>query len=185
MRKLFLIPALCLLTLNSQAAEVDGHKVPDNLSAGDTELVLNGAGLREKFFMDLYVASLYLTAKQQDASAIIVAQDPMAIRLHIVSGLITSEKMTEATLEGFDNATQGNTAPIQDKIDAFMETFKEEIKEGDVFELVYDPSKGVLVYKNGTLANTITGDAFKQALFGIWLSDKPAQKSLKKGLLGS
>jgi len=26
--------------------------------------------------------------------------------------------------------------------------------------------------------------AFKQALFGIWISDKPVQKSLKKAMLG-
>ena len=46
------------------------------------------------------------------------------------------------------------------------------------------PGKGVEAYKNGALASVTKGVEFKKALFGIWLGDKPAQKSLKKEMLG-
>jgi hypothetical protein len=46
------------------------------------------------------------------------------------------------------------------------------------------PGKGVEVYINGEYASVTEGLAFKKALFGIYLSDKPAQKSLKKAMLG-
>ena len=50
--------------------------------------------------------------------------------------------------------------------------------------MIYTPGSGVAISKNGELKDTIEGIAFKKALFGIWLSDKPADKKLKKAMLG-
>lgn len=180
-----LMMALCLAT-NVVSREIAGIEMPDSITtANDTSLHLNGAGIRSKWFVDLYVAGLYLTDQQTDAEAILAADAPMAIRLHIISGLITSEKMTEATIEGFDSATGGNTAPLQVEIDLFLSSFVEPIKEGDIFDFIYQPQLGISIIKNGTLKQTMESDAdFKKALFGIWISDNPAQKSLKHELLG-
>ena len=185
MKKLSTLLATLLLSSAAYSLDIGGIKMPESMNAEDTELQLNGAGIREKWFMDLYVSGLYLSAKQSDADAILKAAEPMAIRLHIISGMITSEKMTNATVEGFENSTHGNTAPLKAEIEKFLSTFAEPIKEGDVFDFVYVPGSGVQILKNGTAAQTIQGgEAFKEALFGIWISDKPAQKSLKKEMLG-
>jgi hypothetical protein len=53
-----------------------------------------------------------------------------------------------------------------------------------VFVLSYLPSSGVLVHKNGKQKGRIAGNEFKQALFGIWLSDRPVDESLKQAMLG-
>ena len=93
--------------------------------------------------------------------------------------------MSEAIQDGFGASMKGNTAPLKDKISSFINTFKkEEIKEGDVFEIWYVPGTGVKSYKNQKLQSTIAGLDFKKALFGIWLSDTPVDADLKKGLLG-
>lgn len=174
----FMMVSLC------GAAEVAGVDVPDTLMAGENELLLNGAGVRTKFFMDLYLSGLYLQEMGDDAGKIVEADEAMAMRLHIISGLISSEMMEDATREGFENATDGNTAPIQDEIEQFINVFKEKIEKNDVYDLIYIPGKGVETYKNGKFASVTKGLPFKQALFGIWLGDKPAQKSLKKEMLG-
>lgn len=184
MRKLSVLAAALAFSANALAVEVAGVDVPETLKTESKELALNGAGVREKFFMDLYVGSLYLSEKEANAENIISDDEMMALRLNIISDLITSEKMTAATVEGFENATEGKTAVIQAKIDEFLETFKDEIKKGDSFKMVYVPQEGVKIYKNEEYAKTISGLEFKKALFGIWLSDKPAQKSLKKDMLG-
>lgn len=169
----------------SFAAKVADVEIPDSIKAANTDLKLNGAGIRTKWFMDIYAAGLYLPEKTQEAEKIVKADQPMAVKLHMVSGLVSSDKMKKATLEGFENATHGNIAPIEEQIDEFMDIFEEEIAENDVFDFVYAPGKGVEVYKNGELKTTIEGGlAFKEALFGIWLSDKPAQENLKQALLG-
>ena len=184
MKKVFLLIAAMLFSTAALAADIGGHKIPDQLAAADKQLLLNGAGLRDKFMIDLYVGGLYLAEKSSDANAIIAADKPMALRLLIVSSRITSENMTEATLEGFGHSLGDKQAAMQPKIEQFLAAFKEEIKEGDVFEMLYLPGDGVAVSKNGKPLDTIDGLDFKAALFGIWLGEPPAQKSLKKGMLG-
>ncbi|HTN34569.1 MAG TPA: chalcone isomerase family protein [Marinobacter sp.] len=172
------------LSAPAAAVTIGGVDVPETYSVMGSDLTLNGAGTRSKWFINLYIGGLYLPESTDNGEAVIAADEPQAITLHIISGMITSERMTEATLDGFKASTDGNMAPIQGEIDQFMGVFKDEIKEGDVFDLVYVPGEGVQVLKNGELKDTVGDLNFKKALFGIWLSDKPAQKSLKKEMLG-
>ena len=48
---------------------------------------------------------------------------------------------------------------------------------------MYTPNKGLSVLKNGKSQGVIPGLAFKKAFFGIWLSDSPVDKDLRKGML--
>lgn len=188
MRRFITGLAIVLISLPAFSLDIGGISLPDSLKTESGQnLLLNGAGIRNKWFMDLYVGGLYLKEKQADADSIIAAQEPMAIRLHITSDMITSERMTDATREGFEHSTQGNEEPIMKEISTLLDSFKQPIQEGDIFDFVYLPQKGVTIFKNdGLLQHIDTGDdkAFKEALFGIWLCDKPAQKSLKKAMLG-
>jgi hypothetical protein len=141
--------------------------------------------VRVKLFMDMYVAGLYLPAKNSDGNAIAKADEMTSVRLNIVSGLVTTDRMKEAIIEGFKKSTGGKTAPIQAKIDKFVNLFSlEPITKGNLFELNYVPGTGVQVAKNGKMLATIDGLDFKSALWGIWLGDEPADKGLKEGMLG-
>ncbi|MFT5054789.1 MAG: hypothetical protein ACI97X_001819, partial [Oceanospirillaceae bacterium] len=155
------------------------------MKAGDNNISLNGGGIRKKLFFKLYTGGLYLEEKTEDADKIMNADKGMAVKLQITSSMISSENMSEAINEGFGKSTKDNTAPLKDKIAQFVATFgKEEIVEGNVFDIVYVPGKGVESYKNGKLQSTIEGMDFKKALFGIWLCSEPADEDLKEGMLG-
>lgn len=187
MRIAVLIWTIGLLMAGSTALalEVEGVDIPETMAAQDMQLRLNGAGIRTKFFFNLYVGALYLKTPRSEGSALVKADEPMAIRLHVLSKLITSEKMEKATREGFVQSTEGNTEKIEDRIESFIAVFKEEeIAKGDVFDLIYLPGQGTLACKNQEVLATVPGLDFKKALFGIWLSDHPVQKSLKQGMLG-
>ncbi len=176
--------SLVLFSGLSSAAKVGGVSLPQALKAGDQSLMLNGAGIRKKFFIKLYVSALYLQDKSNNAAAIIENDAPMAIRLSIVSSLINSKKMEKATREGFESSTNGNTQPLKAKIEQFIEVFRKPISEGDVYDLIYTPEGGTEVIKNKQSITTVEGLAFKKALFGIWLSNNPAQENLKSAMLG-
>jgi hypothetical protein len=160
------------------AAVVSGVTFPDTVTVEGQQLVLNGAGMREKKFVivpvDVYVAGLYLKSKSSDARAILDADETMMLKIQVVSSHLTSEKFKNATLEGFQESTGGNTAPIQKEIDLFLKAFAAEIKQGDVFDIQYVKDKGVLVYKNGNTKPEvlIPGLNVKKALFGIWLGKR-------------
>ena len=179
----FLMLITTVFTVNAQKT-VSGVKVDAKLNLEGQSLVLNGAGTRVKMFMDMYVGALYLEKKSTNASEIMNSKEGAAIKLNIISGLITSDKMISAINEGFENATGKKTAPLKAKIDKFKGFFKEEIKKGDVFIIINVPNEGIVVYKNGVKKGSIDGHDFKKALFGIWLCDKPADKDLKDEMLG-
>ena len=93
MRSLLFIIGLSLLSTPGNAqSEISGVTPAKSINISGESIQFNGAGLREKFFLDLYVGSLYLSNKTKDASTIINANETMAITLDIVSGLISSEK---------------------------------------------------------------------------------------------
>ncbi|MFM8841043.1 MAG: chalcone isomerase family protein [bacterium] len=159
--------------------------IPSTKTFSGKSLTLNGAGIREKFWMDMYVGALFVTKKTRDAQYLINADEAIAMELTIVSSLITSDKMSDAVEEGFEKSSKGNVSALRSRIDQFKGFFKEKIKKGDVFSMIYEPGKGLTVLRNGNKAGTISGLDFKKGLFGIWLGDDPADKDLKKGLLGS
>lgn len=182
----FLLSITLLATAaHAETRVVAGVELAEKVDVSNAVMTLNGAGVRSKFFIDLYVGSLFLSAPGSAAAEIIAADSPMMIQLDIISERITSENMTEAILEGFENSTGDNTQPLQAEINEFMAVFSEAIQIGDRFQLIHLPDQGMLINKNEEqIAQMPKNMAFKQALFGIWLSDKPAQSSLKKGMLG-
>lgn len=158
--------------------------LPNTETFGEYELILNGAGIREKFWINMYVGALYLPQKSSDAQAILKSDKPLAVRLHIVSKLITSKRMSDAVNDGFEKSTGGNTAPLKNRINKLEGFFSEEIHDDDVFDMTYQPEIGVVVYKNGEKLGVIEGKDFKEALFGIWLSKDPAEEDMKEAMLG-
>ena len=185
MKNLLLIIIMFTAFTTSAQKKVGGVTLPATEVFEGQPLVLNGAGVREKLWIDLYAAGLYLDQKTKDANVVLDGDKPMALKLHIVSKLISSDKMVEAVTDGFENSTNGNTAPIQPQIDKILGFFKEDIKKNDVFDLVYVPSRGVVAFKNGQEKGVVKGKDFKKALFGIWLSNRPADDDLKNNLMAA
>ena len=183
--KVFAVGVLVLTTaIVASAVEIGGVTLPDTMVVGSHQLVLNGAGLRKKFFVKVYAAGLYLRARTGDAQAIIAADDPMAVRMEFIYDGVSPEKLVAAWNEGFANATGGDLSPIQPQVQQFDALFTEAARKGDVYQLLYTPGEGVQVEMNGRTVGTIPGLAFKRALFAIWLGDTPADRSLKEGMLG-
>jgi len=180
----FLFIACLSFGLSSAQTEVGGVELPNQETYKGKTLQLNGAGVREKLWIDLYASALYLSEKSSNAEAIMSADKPMSIKLHIVSKLISSDKMIDAVNDGFESSMNKNTKPLASEIKKFKGFFMEEITKNDVFDIVYIPGTGVTAYKNDVELGTIEGMEFKKALFGIWLAKNPADDDLKKALLG-
>ena len=92
--------------------------------------------------------------------------------------------MLDALNAGLIKSTGNNTDPISNEINQLSNSFSSDVTDGDFFEFIYIPDSGTNVIKNSTYIDTISGIEFKKALFGIWLSNDPIQKNLKKAMLG-
>ena len=182
----FLLGLLITLGTPAQAVSLSDVVLPETLDAGGKSLRLNGWGVRKKFFLKLYVGALYLPRPTSDASAILAADTPIGVRLHILSRLVSAKRMEKAIREGFEKSTHGNVAPIRHEIDRFLSFFHDNVDEDDIFDIIYTPKRGVLIVLNGRELGVIDTNrqSFRKALFGIWLGDEPVQDDLKAAMLG-
>ena len=161
-----------------------GSEIPKQIEYQGNKLNLNGQGTRIIFFMKVYEGSLYLESKNSNAEEIVNMDDPMAIRIDVTSAMVTADAMKKALSEGLEKSTGNNTASINNEINQLSSSFDSAVNSGDYYEFIYLPDKGIHVLKNRELVELIKGFDFKKAFFGIFLSDNPIQKNLKKAMLG-
>jgi hypothetical protein len=173
--------ALCLAAPTS-AREVAGVAVPDTAALGGKTLALNGAGLRSKMFVKVYVGALYLEQKASDVGAIVAADAPWLVTMTFKRG-VEKEKIVGAFKEGFENNSKGDLAAILPGL-AKVEAGLKDFKEGEVFTISYQPGVGATLTPPGGAAIVVEGKKFGDALLRNWLGDKPADGDLKAGMLG-
>lgn len=189
MRALLVLFAAAWFGAAAAAAEVAGVKLPDRvrIGTGGPELVLNGAGLRTRFFVKVYAAGLYLEKKSTATPAVLALQGPKRVSMHLLRN-VSAKQILEALHDGVaannSPAELAKLKPQLDELDAVM-TSMGPIKEGDVVTLDYVPGIGTVVTVNGQAkGKPIAGVALYDALLRVWLGDDPVQDDLKKELLG-
>lgn len=178
---------LLLLSIQAvQAAEVAGVTLPEQITIpGETQtLYLNGAGIRQKFFFDIYVASLYVTAKDDDPQRLIDADAPKRVQMDVLYRKVERDKFIEGWNEGFEaNQSPRELQALHDRLQRFNGFF-ETLLKGDRVTLDYLPGQGTSVTIKGVEKGVIPGRDFNQALLRVWLGDAPVTDSLKKALTG-
>jgi hypothetical protein len=183
MRKLILAAALTLAAVNAGAATVAGAKIEDTVSVGGHNLVLNGAALRKKLFIKVYVGGLYLPSKQNNAAAILAADAPRRQVMHFLFD-VGKDKMADAWEEGLADNTPNASAEVKTAFKT-LATWMEDMKEGQRIVLTYAPGTGTLVEVNGKNKGTLGGKAVADAILNTWVGPKPGPGAdFKKGVLG-
>jgi hypothetical protein len=177
---------LCPGLKAAPAAEVSGVTLPETVTVGseDGRVLLNGAGVRKKLFVKVYVGALYLNEKVHSAEEVLDNSGPKRIVMHFLYKELGSEKLVQAWEDGF-SANQGAAAmeALRDRLEKFNGLFP-AVHSGDAIELDILPGKGTVVSLNGAERGVVEGEDFSRALLEVWLGAKPADKGLKKALLG-
>jgi hypothetical protein len=174
-----------LISLSSYGQEeINGVNIPKSkTNEVNTELQINGAGTREKLWMDLYVASLYVENQGESAESYYNSDQQIAIHIETTSSLITAEKMSGAIEDGFEKSVKNPSSDLSEKLDSFTKLLLQgEVESGTTYTFSYAEDT-TYIYIDGEEISQVKGQDFKAALFGIWLCEKPADKNLKKAFL--
>ncbi|MCB9684782.1 MAG: chalcone isomerase family protein [Alphaproteobacteria bacterium] len=164
----------------ADAAELSGVNVPDTATVGGQQLVLNGLGLREKFFFDIYVGGLYLPSKTSDWKAAIEMDGAKRITMNFVYSEVSLDKLLEAYKEGLEsNSYAANQGANFEKFFGWMET----MKSGDSMVFDYVPGTGTTVTVKGQVKGTIADADFMKALWAVYIGDHPPTNALKSGMM--
>lgn len=178
LRRVLLCFFMCASLASTVLAEMGAQ-----LKIGEQVLQLNGAGVRTKTFVQIYESGLYLQTPTQNAQAVLDGDELMAIRVRITSGFVNRASLVASLQEGLAQSTNGKPETLARETEQLQQALRDEVKKNDVFDFVYVPNKGLHVLKNGKVQGLIPGLAFKQALFGVWLSDSPVDKELRQAML--
>lgn len=184
-RRAALIAAL-LAVPGLHAAEVAGVKVDDKIRVGSSDLVLNGAGLRSKLFIKVYVGALYVDQKATSPAAIYDSPQPRRMVMRLMRDL-DSDSLNSALDDGLkSNHSPAELAELKTQADQLSSIMKGigKAREGDTIGIDFS-ADGIAVSLNGEARGKVAGAAFAKALLKVWLGDKPVDASLKKALLGS
>ena len=183
MRKLAVALSLLLLSSHAFALDVAGVKIAPTVSSRQKTLALNGAGIRRKFFIKVYVGSLYTERKVATPAQLLADPGEKLIRMNFVYRKVEKEKIVEAFADGLANNSPGVARSAEAK--AFLSWFTADFVAGDTVDISLSPDGTVTASQNGKALGTVRSPALVQGVLLIWFGEKPADKSLKEGMLGS
>lgn len=175
--------AMTLFGSPAAAATFKGVTFPDTLAIGGREVRLNGVGVRKKFVVSVYLGALYLATPTREAEAAIAADEPKRVVMHFVHSTVGADQIREALAEGFRN-NAGTSPELKERIDRFIASVDEDLREGDTLSFTYVPGAGTESVVKGRSRGITEGADFMRALWSVWLGPKPPDAGLKKGMLG-
>lgn len=185
-RHLFAI-VLLLTTVGAQAARIEGQTFDDRVRLADTELTLNGVGLRAVAWLKGYAAGLYLPQKASTPAAVIAQKGAKRVQLRMMVD-VDSEEFRKAWDKGMKrNHSAAEYEPMQERITRFSATIAAigPLKKGDVIDLDYLPGRGLQLSLNGKpRGEPQPGEDLYAGLLKIFVGNVPVDARLKAGLLG-
>ena len=154
---------------------------------GDVDLRATGSSTRKKIFFKIYAAVAYVDASQgfgdDPGAAIVDATGPKQIHLRMLREL-DSERITNGINEALEKTATRPLEEIAAERARFLGLFGDEkLSEGADLRMTYLPGEGLQISLDGTVRDTIPGDAFARAFFEIYFGPQPVDDGLKKNLL--
>ncbi|MCU0235485.1 MAG: chalcone isomerase family protein [Acidobacteria bacterium] len=181
--KWFALLLVCLFAVPIVAGTLAGVTLPDTMDLDGQKLVLNGMALRKKVVFKVYVAGLYLAAREQSGEKVLAADGPRCTVMHFLRS-VSPNQVNEAWYDGLEANTPGYSKQLKSQFDA-LAALMENLKDGDKLEFTYRPGVGTEVKVKGKVKGTLGDKAFADALFACWIGKKPGPgEKFKSGLLG-
>lgn len=175
---------LCALLPACANAAKDGPGLPQQYLLGGQTLTLNGAGIRSKFFIKIYIGALYLGRATDDARRVLDSTGPMSMQMVMLYNEVSAQKIAAAWREGFEaNLSKHDLQAMSARLEQFNALFP-DLHKGDRIKMDFVPGSGTTLSIDDNALGRIPGDGFFAALLRVWIGEHPADKALKKGLLG-
>ena len=182
-KKLILVFVAVMIVLPLAGGVLKGVKMDDSITVDGKTMLLNGMALRKKMIFKVYVAGLYLPAKEKSAEKILGADAARVTIMHFLRS-VGAGKINGGWYDGLEDNTPDHSKELKAKFDVLAK-YMEKMKNGGKIVFTYLPEKGTIVKVNGNVKGTIEGKDFADALFACWIGEKPGPgKSFKEDLLG-
>jgi len=182
MKLLLALLFVALMALPAAAIEVAGVTLEPAVTVNGHVLKLNGAGIRKKFFIKVYIGSLYSVKRLTSPAEALADKGDKLIRMNFLHSKVDKGKIIEAFSDGFANNSPDLAGSSEVK--RFLSLFTADFMRGDVVDLQLGSDGTVTARHNGKVLGSIPSGKLATAILRIYLGDRPADDALKTGMLG-
>jgi hypothetical protein len=169
------------------AASLAGQTFEDSVRVAQSNLQLNGLGLRGVLFIRGYVAGLYLPKRATSFEEIAAMPGPKRVQMRMMLNVGPQEFIKAMTGGIRENSSPEEFAALKDRVDrmeAAIQAFG-STASGDTINFDYLPDTGTTLTVNGVSKSApIAGADFYNAVLKIFIGEHPVDGRLKNGLLG-
>lgn len=166
---------------------VEGQAFDERIRLTDSELVLNGTGVRAVAWFKGYAAGLYLPRRAGDALAVQALHGPKRLRMVMLQDVPAAE-FSKAFVKGVSRNTEAaELEALRPRMEQFARAIDEggQVRRGDVIDLDFLPAQGTLMMLNGQRRGpALPGEDFYRALLRSFVGTRPFDEKLRAGLLG-
>jgi hypothetical protein len=149
---------------------------PEELSSHVTASKPYGEGSLSWLFITAYDASLWTDAQRWSMN------EPFALTL-VYRMSFTTDEMVERTLEEMKALYPALTADQLQRHARMLRNAFPPVKAGDRITAMHTPGQPVRFFHNGRMTTSSEDSTFADPFFGIWLSPKTSEPSLRRALL--
>ncbi len=173
---------------SAQAFTIDDVTLQDTIAATQErpELTLNGAALREMYFLvKTYVGALYLEEHNEDPEVILASETHKRMVFITLLKKVSARRIANALQEALVvNLTADEHKALDKELAQMLSYFEGKMYEGQETSFDYIPGKGTRITMNGEVKGIIPGKAYFQAMLSIWIGKTPVGRDFKESILG-
>jgi hypothetical protein len=127
-------------------------------------------------FLTAYDASLWTDAPVWSM------KEPFALSIAYKMSF-TREELVERTLEEMQRVVPGLSQGALARFEARLRKVYPDVRRGERITALYVPGLPVRFFHNGTMTSQVEDADFAEPFFGIWLSPRTSEPSVRAGLL--
>ena len=147
-RGIFYISLLFTPLLAQAETNIAGIELADSHQVSEQSLRLNGAGIRSKFFVKVYIGALYIGETSNSPAAILAAPGAKSMQMTMLYKEVEAEKITQGWDDGFKaNLSDTELKSLEDRLKNFNALFP-VLRQGDTVHMDYAPGTGTLLSIN-------------------------------------
>jgi len=162
-----------------------GIELPQKINLNGTDLFLNGAAVRSKFFVQTYIISLYAARSLKDEKEVIESNVERSLRMQITTPLATSKAVSENIQNGMKDSLGSLYYEQKDLIEDLRSVIENSgVQYKDTIDIYYTKNEELKLYKNDQeIYFNKNGRALAESILGMYVGKKPKDKKIKDALL--
>jgi hypothetical protein len=169
------------------AREIEGFRFDGSARVGGVDLVLNGVGVRKRFFIPVYVAGLYVPQRSSDPETLLRQRGPRRMAMRFVREVEAELFMTSLNEGMRKNYGASQLAAWRPQIETLTTVISTMVLARRADNITWDFTEegGRIMQNSVPRVPSIPGEDFYNAVLRVWLGEQPADAELKRGLLGT